>query len=159
VQHSGKIVFPECPIFGTQGSTWHSGNIASPVVRELVNAHPESLSANFEPLNVGLHYIGMAVAMASKLGPKVPAAGEPTWPDRVPARAVFARLHSQLPVQQPLEVEEAPTVLEVEQALDDMVLRSGARVANTTPAEAEGDRSLGAAATRRLWPRRRMACC
>jgi hypothetical protein len=32
VQHSGKIVFPECPIFGTRGSTWHSGNIASPVV-------------------------------------------------------------------------------------------------------------------------------
>jgi hypothetical protein len=32
VQHSGKIVFPECPIFGTRGSTWHSGNFASPVV-------------------------------------------------------------------------------------------------------------------------------
>jgi hypothetical protein len=34
VQHSGKIVFPECPIFGTRGSTWHSGNFASPVVRD-----------------------------------------------------------------------------------------------------------------------------
>jgi hypothetical protein len=33
VQHSGKIVFPECPIFGTRGRTWHSGNIASPVVK------------------------------------------------------------------------------------------------------------------------------
>jgi hypothetical protein len=32
VQHSGKIVFPECPIFGTRGSAWHSGKIASPVV-------------------------------------------------------------------------------------------------------------------------------
>jgi hypothetical protein len=42
-------------------------------------------------------------------------------------------------------VEEAPTVLEVEQALDDMVLRSGARVANASPVQAEGDPSLGAA--------------
>jgi hypothetical protein len=33
VQHSGKIGFPECPIFGTRGSAWHSGKIASPVVR------------------------------------------------------------------------------------------------------------------------------
>jgi hypothetical protein len=32
VQHSGKISFPECPIFGTRGSVWHSGNFASPVV-------------------------------------------------------------------------------------------------------------------------------
>jgi hypothetical protein len=37
VQHSGKIVFPECPIFGTRGSTWHSGNFASPVVIEMLN--------------------------------------------------------------------------------------------------------------------------
>jgi hypothetical protein len=32
VQHSGKSGFPECPIFGTRGSVWHSGKIASPVV-------------------------------------------------------------------------------------------------------------------------------
>jgi hypothetical protein len=32
VQHSGKIGFPECPIFGTRGSLWHSGNFGSPVV-------------------------------------------------------------------------------------------------------------------------------
>ena len=32
VQHSGKILFPECPIFGTRGSQRHSGNFASPVV-------------------------------------------------------------------------------------------------------------------------------
>jgi hypothetical protein len=32
VQHSGKIGFPGCPIFGTRGSMWHSGNLASPVV-------------------------------------------------------------------------------------------------------------------------------
>jgi hypothetical protein len=38
VQHSGKIVFPECPIFGTRGSTWHSGNFASPVVYSLDDA-------------------------------------------------------------------------------------------------------------------------
>jgi hypothetical protein len=31
-QHSGKSGFPECPIFGTRGSAWHSGKIASPVV-------------------------------------------------------------------------------------------------------------------------------
>jgi hypothetical protein len=28
----GKSGFPECPIFGTRGSDWHSGKIASPVV-------------------------------------------------------------------------------------------------------------------------------
>ena len=32
VQHSGKILFPECPIFCTRGSQRHSGNFASPVV-------------------------------------------------------------------------------------------------------------------------------
>ena len=32
VQHSGKILFPECPIFGTRGSQRHSGNFVSPVV-------------------------------------------------------------------------------------------------------------------------------
>jgi hypothetical protein len=32
VQHSGKIGFPECPIFGTRGSVWHSGKFASLVV-------------------------------------------------------------------------------------------------------------------------------
>jgi hypothetical protein len=26
VQHSGKIGFPECPIFGTRERVWHSGN-------------------------------------------------------------------------------------------------------------------------------------
>jgi hypothetical protein len=25
-------VFPECPIFGTRGSAWHSGKISSPIV-------------------------------------------------------------------------------------------------------------------------------
>jgi hypothetical protein len=34
VQHSGKIGFPECPIFSTRGSVWHSGKFASPVVQE-----------------------------------------------------------------------------------------------------------------------------
>jgi hypothetical protein len=28
----GEDFFPECPIFGTRGSAWHSGKIASPVV-------------------------------------------------------------------------------------------------------------------------------
>ena len=37
VQHSGKIIFPECPIFGTRGSRRHSGNFASPVVAVLRN--------------------------------------------------------------------------------------------------------------------------
>ena len=32
VQHSGKTLFPECPIFGTRGSQRHSGNFVSPVV-------------------------------------------------------------------------------------------------------------------------------
>jgi hypothetical protein len=32
VQHSGKIAFPECPIFGSRGSSRHSGNYSSPVV-------------------------------------------------------------------------------------------------------------------------------
>jgi len=32
VQHSGKIGFVKCPIFGTRGSLRHSGNFASPVV-------------------------------------------------------------------------------------------------------------------------------
>ena len=32
VQHSGKILFPECPIFGTRGSQRHSENFASPVM-------------------------------------------------------------------------------------------------------------------------------
>jgi hypothetical protein len=36
VQHSGKIGFPECPIFGTRGSPWHSGKIASPVVIKMI---------------------------------------------------------------------------------------------------------------------------
>jgi hypothetical protein len=32
VQHSGKIGFSECPIFGSRGSSRHSGNYSSPVV-------------------------------------------------------------------------------------------------------------------------------
>ena len=32
VQHSGKILFPECPIFCTRGSQRHSENFVSPVV-------------------------------------------------------------------------------------------------------------------------------
>jgi hypothetical protein len=32
VLHSGKIAFPECPIFGSRGSSRHSGNYSSPVV-------------------------------------------------------------------------------------------------------------------------------
>ena len=33
VQHSGKILFSECPICGTRESQRHSGNFASPVVK------------------------------------------------------------------------------------------------------------------------------
>ena len=36
VQHSRKILFPECSIFGTQGSQRHSGNFVSPVVSALL---------------------------------------------------------------------------------------------------------------------------
>jgi hypothetical protein len=32
VQHSGKIGFPECPIFGTRGRVRYLGNLGSPVV-------------------------------------------------------------------------------------------------------------------------------
>jgi hypothetical protein len=32
VQLSGKSGFPECPIFGTRGSIWHSGNFTCPIV-------------------------------------------------------------------------------------------------------------------------------
>ena len=38
VQHSAKILFPECPIFGTRGSQRHSGNFASPVVNLVILA-------------------------------------------------------------------------------------------------------------------------
>jgi hypothetical protein len=39
VQHSGKNAFPECPIFGSRGSSWHSGNKSSPVVLSGSIAH------------------------------------------------------------------------------------------------------------------------
>jgi hypothetical protein len=32
VQHSGKRLLPQCPIFGTRESNGHSGNVHSPVV-------------------------------------------------------------------------------------------------------------------------------
>ena len=41
VEHSGKILFPKWPIFGTRESQRHSGNLASPVVRarQLIKFH------------------------------------------------------------------------------------------------------------------------
>jgi hypothetical protein len=64
VQHSRKISFPKCPIFGTRGRLRHSGNLGSPVVLKaddntkyfqlLANCrhHPKVESSNTAQYNI-----------------------------------------------------------------------------------------------------------
>jgi hypothetical protein len=62
VQHSGKIAFPECLIFGSRGSSRHSGNYSSAVVcsRSQSRLEPSPSARCFrvatrQQLGVGLH--------------------------------------------------------------------------------------------------------
>jgi hypothetical protein len=76
VQHSGKIFFPECPIFGTQGSTWHSGNIASPVVRSRNNKGGPACAMHRpskQPRAFGLFCLPVGATTRTRTGYRLPS--------------------------------------------------------------------------------------
>jgi hypothetical protein len=101
-----------------------------------VNDHTNFLSPTSELLRAELNFIDKVARLADKLGLEAEATGERAWPHPIPTLAVFDRLRAQLHVPYPLAVEEAPSIREVEQALDAWALGAGAQA--TLPAKDVG---------------------
>jgi hypothetical protein len=104
--------------------------------QQQVNDHPVLLSPTSDLHRAELSFISKAARLADKLGLEAEATGERAWPDPVPTLAVFNRLRAQLHVTFPMQVDEAPSFREVEQALDAWALDAGAQ--DTLPAKDAG---------------------
>jgi hypothetical protein len=82
VQHSGKIGFPECPIFGTRGRLWHSGNFGSPVVPAPSAGSTTAEARSLPPVapSSGREDMHRGVSVVTNGGSELNSSSTSSWP-------------------------------------------------------------------------------